>query len=194
MGETTLGEKMIRAQLYEKLMSLRSMEDLTEICSLLNYEYANDPLPARHWAAKAREAAKEAIILARHDDFLILYFKIDRLLLITQRNILTQVLRDHHYFLAVFSDPSCENWHFVNVKYDRDDTRRRLFRRIVVGPGERLHTAAERLCLIEVKDEAVSPLELQSEHDKAFDVEAVTDKFFSTYKEILDVDKMRVRS
>lgn len=177
---------MAQNDLLERLSSLKSLEDLKTICSSLNYEYANAPLATRDWTQKSREGLKEAVILARHQDFHVLYFKLDRLLLTFERNVLTQVFKDHPYFLAAFSDPQGKLWHFVNVKYDPDDIKRRLFRRIVVGPGERLHTAAERLSLIEITDEAISPLELQIKHDEAFDVEAVTKKFFETYKSILD--------
>lgn len=103
---------MAENRLFEKLSSLRSEDDLREIYSLLNYDYDDAPLPVRHWSDRVKTNVKEATILARHNDFLILYFKIDRLLLTPERDILSQALKDYPYFLAVFSDPTQENWHF----------------------------------------------------------------------------------
>lgn len=71
---------------------------------------------------------------------------------------------------------------FVNVKYDRERERRRLFRRITVGPEERLRTAAERLEKLDLEYLSdPSPLEIQERNDEAFDVEAVTKEFFKVF-------------
>ncbi|MEA3339838.1 MAG: hypothetical protein U9R15_07715 [Chloroflexota bacterium] len=54
-------------------------------------------------------------------------------------------------------------------------------RRIHVGPGERLHTAAQRVALLTVPAPDTSALELQSLHDQVFDVEEVARQFYRDY-------------
>ncbi len=89
----------------------------------------------------------------------------------------------------LFSRNAAQNrWHFVNVKQDSIQTRRRLFRRITIGPEERLRTASERLAWLDLsKREDASRLEIRELHEKAFDVEAVTDKFFQAYRTLFRI-------
>jgi hypothetical protein len=84
------------------------------------------------------------------------------------------------------------HWHFVNVKYRRDadagsSVARRVLRRIAIGPHERLRTAAERVAMLDLTTLSpnlfgLAPLAIQQRHDEAFDVEAVTQAFFTTYR------------
>ncbi|GAH32199.1 unnamed protein product, partial [marine sediment metagenome] len=106
-------------------------------------------------------------------DFYIIHCKLIGLLLGLERPIINQLLKEYPYLLVIFSDSNLKNWHFVNIKYDDEVKNRCLFRRIVIGPDERLHTAAQRINMLEVTDEKISPLELQIKHDEAFDVEKV---------------------
>lgn len=66
----------------------------------------------------------------------------------------------------------------------------RPFRRIIVGPYERLRTASERLSHLRV-DATNSALIIHSKCDLAFDVEAVTREFYKDfvfyYKEFRDL-------
>jgi len=67
-----------------------------------------------------------------------------------------------------------------------------------VGANERLHTAAERIAMLEVPDPETSALELQSLHDKAFDVEEITKQFYRDYVQVFsnlcdDIDKRNRR-
>jgi len=69
------------------------------------------------------------------------------------------------------------------TKRNRNEKRRRLFRRIAIGPEERLRTATERLSYLDLEAISsgklfISPLDVQQAHDDAFDVEKVTDQFF----------------
>ena len=78
------------------------------------------------------------------------------------------------------------------MRYDAREDKRRLYRRITVGPDERMRTAAQRIAMLDVAatDEqdlqlfrpVPTALELQHRHDRAFDVEAVTRQFFEEYK------------
>ena len=67
------------------------------------------------------------------------------------------------------------------VPDDDDVQKRRLFRRITVGPNERLRTASERIALLDLSQIGRSVLAVQQRHDEAFDVESVTREFFSEY-------------
>lgn len=96
---------------------------------------------------------------------------------------MSQLVKDHPYVLGVFTDPSHERWHFVNAKWDDAAERRRLFRRITIAPEDRLRTAAERLALIDAQP-GIGVLDLKEKHDRAFDVERVTDQFFREYQEV----------
>ncbi len=64
---------------------------------------------------------------------------------------------------------------------------------MVVGPGEELRTATDRISMLSMDDLAgtsgkesdeLSPLDVQAAHDKAFDVERVTKEFFREYASI----------
>lgn len=91
--------------------------------------------------------------------------------------------------MLLFSDRSQSHWHFVNVKHDVDPAKRRLFRRTTVGPGEQLRTASERIAMLDLETiqrdlRNIAPLAIQARHDDAFDVEAVTSKFFEEYRRV----------
>ena len=131
---------------------------------------------------------------AADDAFHVIYARLnaDRLLLTAERPVISRLLQDHPYTLFVFSNREQTDWHFVNVKYDTDDAMRdaRLFRRITISPHEKLRTASERIAMLDLAaidapdSEALSPLAIQTGHEKAFDVEAVTEEFFEDYKSV----------
>lgn len=170
------------------LKNLNSLERLTELfCRGLNYGYSGSVISKRKWKEQVADSVKELSLIGAQADFHIIYCQIEKLLLGIERPIINQLLKEHPYLLVVFSDSQFTNWHFVNVKYDEELKNRRLFRRIVVGPDERLHTAAQRIHMLEVIDERISPLELQVKHDEAFDVEVVTKEFYERYTEIFHI-------
>lgn len=114
--------------------------------------------------------------------------KSDRLARDGERLVVNNLLKDHPYALFVFSNQAQSQWHFLNVKYDSTTEKRKLFRRISVGVGEQLRTATEQLSLLDLEslNSDASPLEIQQRHDDAFDVEVVTNKFFTQYRQIFD--------
>jgi hypothetical protein len=108
------------------------------------------------------------------------------LLLGQERPVVNQLIKDHPYGLFIFSNQAQDHWHFINVKYDAEAEKRRLFRRISVSPEERLRTASERIAMLDLQSIqpdmfGLQPLTIQSKHDEAFDVEKVTQEFFSEY-------------
>ncbi len=168
---------------HERLIKLKHYDDAAHLfSSLLNYDYSSQKLSTKRFPSSLDGSVKQLNILATHNDFKVIHCEVDKLLLGIERPIINNLLRDHPYSLFLFSDSSKDQWHFINVKYDEEETRRKLFRRIVVGPDERLHTAAQRILMLEVPEAGtISPLALQQKHDEAFDVEKVTKEFFSSF-------------
>lgn len=172
----------------------------------LNYDRAAESLSIREWPEATRALLATApTLLAQHSstlgNFDVVYIPLASeqighsfpLSLAAERAVITQLLPDHPYALFVFSDAAEKHWHLVNVKYRRDkgngdSAARRVLRRIAIGPHERLRTAAERIAMLDLTTLSpnlfgLSPIAIQQRHDDAFDVEAVTKAFFTTYRE-----------
>ncbi len=192
----------IEAKVHNILSNLEGLGKARELFAELNYDPAHDPISRKGWGeAVANTLAEDPQIIACHDDFKIIYARLDSdgLFLGDERPVVNRLLRECPYLLCLFSDRQQQQWHFVNIKYDEDIKKRRLFRRITVGPGERLRTATERLSLLDLERirpdlTGIYPLDIQTRHDEAFDVEAVTKQFFEEYKavfKILEYDLMK---
>jgi hypothetical protein len=164
----------------------------------LNYSQENKPLSPRQWPASAKQClADDPTLFAGGGEdgaFHVIYTRLagDTLLRGTERPVVNQLLREHPYALFAFSNKNQSAWHFLNVKYEQDVKQRRLLRRIAVGPDERLRTAAERLCLIDLSQIGgdlfgLSPMAIQDRHDEAFDVEAVTKQFFIEHRSVFQL-------
>jgi hypothetical protein len=180
--------------IHNILKNFRGRESLRTLIAELNYDYVGENLPMRSWS----DALSEKIINAPNlfaaggdREFHIIYtqLKDGKLLRGTEREVVNQLLKEHPYSLFVFSNKQQDQWHFVNVRYDADNKKRRLFRRIAVGADERLRTASERIAMLDLESInknllALSPLEIQTRHDEAFNVEAVTKQFFNEYKSV----------
>ena len=146
--------------------------------------------------SRSAPLAEDPLVLAGHGDFQVIYGRLHstgRLHVTDERAIVNRLLRDHPYALFVFSDATQRDWHFVNARYDAAETtgreRRRILRRISVGPDERLRTASERIAMLDVQAGQLamlgrSPLEIQRQHDEAFNVEKVTEAFFKGYQTV----------
>jgi hypothetical protein len=182
--------------ILDLLKNLDGLEPLKQLFwSQLNYERVNTALSRRTWAETTREAlAADPVLFATGGDdneFHVIYAQLnsDRLLLGLERPVVARLLQDHPYALFVFSNNTQDCWHFLNVKYDEKVDKRRLFRRITVGPNERLHnrlrTSAERIDLLNIESFAqAAPLDIQTRHDEAFDVEKVTKQFFDVFADL----------
>jgi type I restriction-modification system DNA methylase subunit len=165
--------------------------------SELNYERTNQPLSRRSWPEKTNATLfEDPLLLATggiDDGFHIIYLRLasDQLSLADERSIVTLLLKDHLDSLFIFSNRSLDTWHFLNIKSDEKNKSRLLFRRITVGPNEQLRTAAERLAMLNIADldptlSNISVLKILARHEQAFDVEAVTKKFFERYHAVFE--------
>ncbi len=194
-----------RETVLNLLKNLDGLEPLKQLFwSELNYERVNKPISQRNWSDTAREALTEPPLLfaagGEDEAFKVIYSQLasDKLLKTRERPVINALLQEYEYALFVFSNENQDQWHFVNVKNigeerkKRDeDKRRRFFRRITVGPGERLRTACERISMLDLADIhpdlfGLSPLAIQNRHDEAFNVEAVTQQFYKHYREIFE--------
>lgn len=181
---------------YQLLKQLRGLEPLKKLfLTELNYARVNQPLSRRGWPEPANNVlAEDPLLLASGGDkFEIIYarLKSDALLKTDERAVVSHLLKNHPYSLFVFSNKAQDRWHFVNVKPDVDVSKRRVFRRITVGREEQLRTASERVAMLDLESVrknlfGLSPLEIQSRHDEAFDVEPVTQEFFKKYREVFE--------
>ena len=181
---------------HDLLHELKGLEPLKKLFwSELNYDRVNQPLSRRGWKeGVAGLLADDPVLFASGADaFHVIYARLasDKLLIGDERPVVARLLQEHPYALFVFSNSRQENFHFLNVKYDDDTQKRRLFRRITVGPFEQLRTASERITLLDLADVSqdlfgLSPLAIQERHDQAFDVEPVTKEFFHEYRRIFE--------
>ncbi|MBA3019243.1 MAG: Eco57I restriction-modification methylase domain-containing protein [Proteobacteria bacterium] len=182
--------------IFEILNNFKGIEPLKELFwTELNYDRVNESLSRRGWPKTATEVLAEDPVLfasgGQGDEFHIIYSRLssDRLFITQERPVVSKLLNDHPYSLFIFSNEAQDRWHFINVKYDEKTEKRRLFRRITIGHGERLRTATERIEMLDLERAekdlfGQSPLAIQQVHDHAFDVEAVTKQFFDEYKTV----------
>ncbi len=184
--------KDVEQSVLSILQNLNSLDPLKELFwSQLNYERINQPLSRRGWPeAATRGLAEDPILFAGQGDFHLIYARLnsDRLLLGSERPMISRLLSDHPYALFIVSDHTQTQWHFINVKYHQEVKKRRVFRRITIRPHEYYRTAAERLAMLDMESipktlYGLSPLAIQERHDEAFDVEKIGKDFFLGYRD-----------
>ena len=180
-----------QTRIHDILQNFRGIKPLRELfCTELNYDYQNAPISLgdRNQSNTSR-TAEDPLLFAtggNDSDFHLIYtcLNSDRLRLTAERPIISRLLKSYPYALFIFSNREQTDWHFVNAKYDPNHPdKRRLYRRITIGPTEKLRTASERIAMLD-SHSLDSPLEIQSRHDDAFDVEAVTKEFFKSYQTV----------
>lgn len=196
---TDTGDLVTKVQ--ERLKELGTRRKLDPLKELfwtdLEYTRVNKPLSYQYgWSNAIQQTLYERdpiLHLAsggRENDFDILYIRMksDTLFLSEERPIVMELLKSHLDALFIFSNASQNRWHFVNVKHDSQDAKRRLFRRITVGPEERLRTASDRLAKLELVTKGnATRLEIRQWHDEAFNVEEVTKRFFDEYRTLFKI-------
>jgi MmeI, DNA-methyltransferase domain len=195
----------LQAQVLGLLQNFKGTEPLKELFwSRLNYDRANKPITRRGWAdGTAALLHEDPVLLATggtDDAFRIVYTRLaeNRLPLGGERLVVSRLLKDCPYSLFLFSDKSQTHWHFLNVKMAEDESKRKLFRRLTVGPYEQMRTASQVISqldleLISPNLFGLSPLVIQQRHDQAFDVEPVTEEFFTEYHVVFEKVESLIR-
>ena len=175
-------------RILDILQNFHGIEPLKQLFwGELNYDRQNDPISRESWTPRdISSTADDPLLFAtagNNSDFQLIYTRLDsdRLLLTAERPIISRLLKDYPRALFIFSNREQTDWHFVNVKHITQ--KHRLLRRITIGPTEKLRTASERIAMLDAES-LDSPLEIQSRHDDAFNVEAVTKGFFDAYKSV----------
>ena len=176
-------------RIYDILQNFHGIEPLKELFwRELNYDRQNAPIFRGDWNETDRSyTADDPLLFAttggEDSRFHLIYthLALDSLRLTAERPIISRLLKDYPYALFIFSNREQTDWHFVNVKHITQ--KHRLLRRITIGPTDKLRTASERIAMLDA-ELLDSPLEIQSRHDDAFDVEAVTKGFFDAYKSV----------
>ncbi|MEA5626285.1 hypothetical protein [Nostoc sp. UHCC 0251] len=184
----------LQESILNSLQNLKSLDALKKLFwTQLNYERVNKELSRRKLTdVVANELIDEPLLLASggaNNAFHVIYARLssEDLSRQSERRVVDYLLKEHPYALFVFSNKLRSQWHFINVKYDNTLQKRKLFRRITVGEGEQLRTATERISLLDLeKHPNASPLDIQTLHDEAFDVEAVTQEFFREYRKTFE--------
>jgi hypothetical protein len=185
----------------EILGSFKGTGPVRELLAQLNYDPLNEPVSRKDWPEPAQTAlAQDPRIYGQAaGDFYVIYAQLaaDKLKLTDERTVIPQLLKEYPYALFVFSDKSQTEFHFVNVKWENNQ-KRRLYRRIAVGPQERLRTAVERISLLDIQTIetglfGITAQQIQDRHDEAFDVAKVSKSFFDEYKRVFEVMRDAVK-
>jgi hypothetical protein len=118
------------------LKDFRGLEPLKQLLwAELSYQRVNQPLARLAWTETASSALAEDPVLfaggGQGNAFQVIYARLvsDHLQMGLERPVVSQLLKDHPYALFVFSNHALNRWHFLNVKYDDEITKRRVFRR-----------------------------------------------------------------
>lgn len=195
----------VQSDILNLLQQFSGLEPLKELFwGSLNYDRVNQPITRRKWHEKASSVlADDPTLLAsggKDGAFGVLYSRLakDRLSLADERIVTSRLLKDHPYGLFVFSDHQQKNWHFLNVKMAQEEEKRKLFRRVTVGPNEKMRTASQVISQLDLESVStnlfgLSPLAIQERHDSAFDVEPVTQEFYRTYHSTFDTVKTLIK-
>jgi hypothetical protein len=195
------------ATTLEILEGFDGLPSLKKLQAHLNLDPENAPISRRGWKEVNRDLlTADPVITASigggeglfgpEQSFKVIYcrLKTEDLRLTDERAVVAELLPHYPYTLFVFSDARQKRFHFLNVKDEPQGQKRHLFRRITVGNGERLRTAAEQFGKLDGDELRNLPLSrIQQRFDEAFDVGPVTKKFFAEYKRIFEMVKESIK-
>jgi type I restriction-modification system DNA methylase subunit len=190
------------------LEEFNGLASLKKLQAQLNWDREDAPISRQSWKGDSRQLLlNDPVVTAsvggasqqlfgEEQSFKVIYCRLasPELLLTHERAVVAELLGSYPYALFVFSDKTQKRFHFLNVKDEPEGQKRRLFRRITVGNGERLRTAATQLALLD--GEILKRLSLsgiQAKFDEAFDVGPVTKRFFAEYKRVFELVKEGIK-
>jgi hypothetical protein len=181
--------------------ALRNLDGERSLRSLLGrelgYEHKGDRISGDSYPDELQGEPTLFATAGREGRFSVIHARFktpDKLSLMAERKVMEKLRNRYPYALHVFSDADDQLWHFVNAPH-AERAGDKQYRRIVVATGEPSRTASERISMLSVDDLAderrvdpdeLSPLGIQSLHDKAFDVEEVTKRFFQKYEQVFN--------
>ena len=155
----------------------RVREGLSDVLALLNYERADAPVGI--------ELGDEVDgrVVATRNGFDIIHLHLPRLRASVERPAVERVVRQHPHCMVVATSGDAADegtWHFIYVK-DAGQGRK-VLRRAVVEPAFIGRTVLDTLSQCRVAEREAS-LDIQIAHEAAFDVEAVSKRFYRQYAE-----------
>jgi len=153
---------------------------LREVLAPLNYEPANAPVRGLE-GALAQDI--DGRVVASRNGFDIIHLHLPRLRASVERPAVERVIRSHPQCMVVATSRDILDegaWHFINVK--EAGAGRKVLRRAVIEPPSVGRTVLDTLSQCQIRG-TESALEIQIMHDRAFDVEAVSKKFYKEYAE-----------
>lgn len=128
-----------------------------------------------------RAGVKDAYIIAKKDNFRIVYITLEKLTRTAQRYAISSLTSKgwaiKGEFLAMFHAPQSKIWHLVSPHKNEGSL---ILRRFVVGEGEQHRTVSENLAKMDA--ELSTPLFERVED--AFRLETVTNEFYNEYKDV----------
>ena len=186
----------------QRLDGIDSARDL--FCNVLHYDYASEALPTAGWTDPERAclaSESDPSLLAEQNGFRVVYLRLsgERLLRTQERPPVQRLLKQDPSFrgLILTSDADWREWHLINVRIDDEvgASGKFILRRMHVSPQSNMRTVVERLALVDADaiGEEASAVEIQTAHDEAFDVEAVTREFFRQYTAAFETVEAAVR-
>jgi hypothetical protein len=138
--------------------ALKSLTDTRSLKELfydrLHYDRVSEPISTRNFSPSVQASLgdSEPLLLANggvEGQFNVIYTRLTSPQIEKQkhRGIIEELLKISRFShsLFVFSNQAQDDWHFINAKYDEQNTQRRLLRRIVVNQREQLRTAIEQI-------------------------------------------------
>jgi len=149
----------------------------------LNYDFA-DQEALIGFPEDIRKKVLSIKIISEKNGFKVLFCIIDSLLKGVELPVVKSISRYHPANIIIFTNRESNEAHFINTKYVGKEQEKKVrgFRRITVSQTDRLRTAAERLSRIYASD-GISALDLMSNCEEAFDVEAVSKEFYKKFVE-----------
>ena len=179
----------------KKLQAHLNMDREDAVISRRDWKETNRLLLAADPVITATIGGGSPELFAEEQSFKVIYCRLasPELLLTHERAVVAELMHGkpgYPYALFVISDHAQKRFHFLNVKDEPKGQKRQIFRRITVGDGERLRTAAQQLSLLDGEQlKHLTLSQIQQRFDEAFDVGPVTKRFFAEYKRVFDIVK-----